>query len=820
MKDRLLIKVPRHRIVLGIIVLGIIVAFSFFMIRNNTELTTEKILAGEEFHLSLIDQSISAKLRESVVILNLIAQDGDLRRIIETRSIGTLNSLANELTNLSYDIENYDHIRYIDESGNEILRINYNSGHAVLVEKNKLQNKKHRYYFPETMKLREGDIYISPIDLNIENGVIELPFKPVIRIAAPLFNNAGERRGIVILNYLADQLLSIPSRFAKGFLGDVKIVNSDGYYLHSIDSEDEWGFVIPERADKNFGLRFPDAWKEMESHPFGKFYSGDYRFVYRKFFPASIKSASKVNEPTKANHLILISQVDDELISNATAAFGNQVIHFDFILLFVLLIAAYFYQKRYTEKVRHEEEDKKRQEQIRESEEKFKSLTENSLVGVYLISEDKFQYVNPKFCEIIGYDRAEIVGKMEPKDVVHPDDIETVSKNHKARIEGKIDSINYQFRCIKKNGDIIIVEVYRTSTDYKGVPSVFGTMLDITDRENLIAELRVSEEKYRNVVENSPAMVAVHCKGKLVYFNPAVQKLMGIDDRSKLYGQPVLNFVHPDYRELAIKRIAAVQKTGQPAGIVREKFVKTDGAPFDVEVNAIPFKWKGEPAVQVLIRDITDQLAAEKAMNESLEHFQTLVEKAPVVISIMEAEENYKFLYVNPAWEELFGYSLEEAKELDPFSLLHKETMLDILNNRESIRVEEKESDVNLIHTLTKSGKEVWLKISSHEISYMGQRAIISSGTDITQIRKYEAELENSQQKLEDLVKQRTAELDKTTADLKKAHLELKNRYDELQEMNNSLHTAMKSFSGRERRSKELLEENEKLKKEIDRLLG
>ena len=86
----------------------------------------------------------------------------------------------------------YDQIRFIDMEGNEVIRINYDPDGSLLVDQADLQNKKDRYYFTDTMNLKKEKIYISKLDLNVENNVIEDPIKPMLRISMPYFGQ-GKR---------------------------------------------------------------------------------------------------------------------------------------------------------------------------------------------------------------------------------------------------------------------------------------------------------------------------------------------------------------------------------------------------------------------------------------------------------------------------------------------------------------------------------------------------------------------------------------------------------------------------------------------------
>lgn len=126
---------------------------------------------------------------------------------------------------------------------------------------------------------------------------------------------------------------------------------------------------------------------------------------------------------------------------------------------------------------------KKADEQLRESEDKFRSFAEKSLVGVYLIQDGIFAYVNPRLAEIFGYDVDELIGKKGPKDLVYPEDWHIVEENLRKRINGEFNALRYDFRGITKQKGTLYIEVYGSRMIYRSRPAVIGTLVDITDRK-------------------------------------------------------------------------------------------------------------------------------------------------------------------------------------------------------------------------------------------------------------------------------------------------------------------------------------------------
>ncbi len=126
---------------------------------------------------------------------------------------------------------------------------------------------------------------------------------------------------------------------------------------------------------------------------------------------------------------------------------------------------------------------KQAEEALRESEIKFKDLSEKSNVGIYLIQDGLFRYVNATFAGIFGYEIDEMTNLLGPKDVVLPEDMLQVEENLQKRLSGAVKSVHYEFRILTKQRSVRRVEVLSSATIYKGMPAAIGTLLDITDRK-------------------------------------------------------------------------------------------------------------------------------------------------------------------------------------------------------------------------------------------------------------------------------------------------------------------------------------------------
>ena len=125
-------------------------------------------------------------------------------------------------------------------------------------------------------------------------------------------------------------------------------------------------------------------------------------------------------------------------------------------------------------------------------------------------------------------------------------------------------------------------------------------------------DLQESEERYRRLVELSPDAIGIHSQGLVVFTNPANVQLMGAKSEAEILGRPTQDFIHPDSRLLAQKRIHDMLTNNMPVPFVEEKFLRLDGTSVDVEVAAVPFQYQGRQSIQIIARDITERKKYER----------------------------------------------------------------------------------------------------------------------------------------------------------------------------------------------------------------
>lgn len=230
---------------------------------------------------------ISSYLQAIAIDVLIISKSSELRKMLDNNESVYGERLAEEFLWFSRIKKIYDQVRFLNEQGMEILRVNFNDGAPSVVPRAQLQPKGSRYYFKDAFQLKQGEVFVSPFDLNIEHGALEVPIKPMIRFATPVFDSNGKKKGIVLLNYLGTDLLKVVKAAADHMTGDVILLNSEGYYLRSPNRAYEWGFMYTSKKDRTFAKTHPKVWQQISKVESGQFAQADGIYSFTTIRPIS-----------------------------------------------------------------------------------------------------------------------------------------------------------------------------------------------------------------------------------------------------------------------------------------------------------------------------------------------------------------------------------------------------------------------------------------------------------------------------------------------------------------------------------------------------
>ena len=275
------------------------------------------------------------------------------------------------------------------------------------------------------------------------------------------------------------------------------------------------------------------------------------------------------------------------------------------------------------------------------------------------------------------------------------------------------------------------------------VVGIFAVNRDIAERKKGEEALKENEERYRRLVENSPETVAVLREGKIVFINAAGAKLAGAYSPEDLIGKPYLDFVHPDFREAVRARVEKALE-GEHAELFEEKLLRLDGSTVDVEATAMPSMYKGKPAVQSIIRDITERKQAEEALKESEERYRAVMEQSTEAIWLFDPDSK-EVLESNTAFQELLGYTAEELCGMTNYDFVaHSKEDIDAAVRQ---KVRDGEDLPSERKYRRKDGTLLDVEVNGTVISYGDKEVVCSVARDLTERKETEEALKESEER-------------------------------------------------------------------------
>ncbi len=315
-----------------LLILLALTLWQFYRLERDAIVVEIKTIASQ--HLAKEQKQINREFQTIVSDLRVLAGQNEIRHYVDSNDSSILASVGQEFILHSKNKGTYDQIRLIAANGQEKVRVNFNHGSPALTAEKDLQNKGNRYYFQDSMQLPENSIFTSPLDLNLEHGKIEYPLKPMIRFGTPIFNSRGQKKGIILLNYQASQLLAKIAAEANNTFGELMLINADGYWLFSPNEGEAWGFMDPAGIKRVFQNSFPEAWQKMAAQETGSFFTANGFFNFQRIDPIKFlrKSPQQEASQNKLYPWLLISRVTPQQIKELTAQTNNH-----FIKLFTLL---------------------------------------------------------------------------------------------------------------------------------------------------------------------------------------------------------------------------------------------------------------------------------------------------------------------------------------------------------------------------------------------------------------------------------------------------------------------------------------------------
>jgi diguanylate cyclase (GGDEF)-like protein/PAS domain S-box-containing protein len=295
---------------------------------------------------------------------------------------------------------------------------------------------------------------------------------------------------------------------------------------------------------------------------------------------------------------------------------------------------------------------------LQESEEKYRKLVEQSLVGVYIIQNGKFVYTNHTLNKMFGYDNPLGLNSL---DVIHPDDRDAIAENLRRRLKGE-DVPVFEARGLKSDGSTFYVEILGATTKYNGIPAVTGMVLDVTKRKQMEKtlwerdnELRMKEGRYQSLIKHSSDVIKIIDQdGIIQYVGPTIENSSSFKVE-EIIGQDAFQFIHPDDKAFAKNRFKEIVKSYEEPVKFELRVSHSKGEYTYSEVTAT--NRLNDPNVNGIVfnfKDITDQKKAQQKIHHLAYHDELtglpnrrfLLEKMEEELSIAKLNDfNFALLF-------------------------------------------------------------------------------------------------------------------------------------------------------------------------------
>jgi len=402
------------------------------------------LLAHEQtLAVRLALHSLTEPLAANLRGLEVLARQPSLQRVLNDDSAAHRQALARDAIALADTLGTYDKVRWIDQNGLERVRVDWRGNRAVAVPEQELQSKRTRNFVLDTKNLPLGSVVVSPLDLNVDQEHVEVPHNPTLRFSRALIDDAGRRRGILVVNVQARQLLEGFSSVARDFSDGMMLVSAQGHGILSPDHQDESAFLLG--RSPSLERRFPDAWPLMRSLESGqrRLASGLWTWRSVRPFPTYVLTSAgsgSVQGPSRPGGLhsanrrswTVVSRVDPRQL----AALERQVTlpYAGTAALMLGALAGISSLVGTTLKQRHR------------AVERLEVLAENAADVVFRSSpEGALEWVSPSVQQVLGFPPEALLGRRGP-DLIVAEDLPRFQAAHQQVLAGHKAEFEARFR--------------------------------------------------------------------------------------------------------------------------------------------------------------------------------------------------------------------------------------------------------------------------------------------------------------------------------------------------------------------------------------
>ena len=316
---------------------------------------------------------------------------------------------------------------------------------------------------------------------------------------------------------------------------------------------------------------------------------------------------------------------------------------------------------------------------LRKSESKFRVMSEQSFVGIYILEGLSMSYVNPRMCEITGYTEKELRGSVSVDKLIHPDDFKWINSQRKQWERENKESFEVGLRIKSRSGESLHVKTYGSAIKNGGGQKILGVVIDQTDQVTALENYRASVQSYQSLFDSISDSIYIQDKdGIFLEVNSSVIDMYGYEKEEIIGKDPSFLADHSrvDLDDTMKRFKKALEGEAQE---FRWWGKRKDGHVFPKDIRLSKGRFFGEDVVIAVARDISETVRREEKLRRNEELFEQLFSNSPLGVALLDRKS--LIVQVNSSFESLFGYNAKEIKGNNIDDLIVPES--DISNARD-----------------------------------------------------------------------------------------------------------------------------------------